>query len=235
MSEARYTTRLDETVSFEVPTNSDAWHAYFANPGQDSGDAMVDSDLLSGIREVVSDIEVRGRPADVGRGASGYGAALDVLLTIGGVGGGLTTLWRAGAITRAAYRAVRRRLGHRPNVSLGAATFLAAADLTDRLGHCNFQLLGSGDTNSTPPDSSFTGDDTFWAIFSQLPDLYIYIIAANGRVHYLGSHEIRAGWGSRLGYFPGSDGRLAQPEIEDDDGDSYDSYTEGDENIGRQQ
>lgn len=235
MTEARYATRLDETVSFEVPTNSAAWHAYSANPGQDSGDAMVDSDLLSGIREVVSDIEVRGRPADVGRGASGYGAALEVLLTIGGVGGVLTTLWKAGVVTRAAYREVRRRLGRRPNVSLGAATFLAAADLTDRLGHCNFQLLGSGDTNSTPPDSSFTGDDTFWAIFSQLPDLYIYIVAANGRVHYLGSHEIRAGWGSRLGYFPGPDGRLAQPEIEDDEGDSYDSYTDGDESLGRRQ
>lgn len=230
MTEARYATRLDEGVSFEVSTTSDAWHAYFADPSQDSGNAMVDSDLLSGVRKVASDVEVRGRPADVGRGASGYGAALELLLTIGGVGGGLTTLWQAGVITSAAYRAVRDRLGHRPNVSLGAATFLAAADLTDRLGHCNFTLLGSGDTNSTPPDSSFTGDDTFWVVFDRSPDLYVYILAANGRVHYLGSHEMLAGWGSRLGYFPGPDGRPTRPEVEDDEGDSYDSYTDEDEN-----
>lgn len=230
MTENRYATRLDEAVSFAVPTTSDAWHAYFANPAQDSADAMVGSDLLSGVRQVAGDVGVRGGPADVGRGASGYGAVLELLLTIGGVGGGLTTLWQASMITRAAYRTVRHRLGHRPNVSLGAATFLAAADLTDRLGHCTFTLLGSGDTNSTPPDSSFTGDDTFWVVFSRSPDLYVYVVAANGRVHYMGSHEIRAGWGSRLGYFTGPDGKPARPEVEDDEGDSYDSYIDGDEN-----
>ena len=62
-------------------------------------------------------------------------------------------------------RALRKRLGYRPNVSLGAAAFLAAADLVDRLGHADFILLGCGDTNIKPPDQSFTGDDTFSVVF----------------------------------------------------------------------
>jgi len=214
--------RLDTAASFAVPSTSEAWEAYFAEPNAEAGDATVETELLQAVREAVGDlVDVRGAPASVGRGASALGSAISVLLTVGGVGAGLTTLAQSARITRTTYRLLRRRLKHRPNVSLAAATFLAAADLIDRLGHENFSLLGSGDTATEPPDTSFTGDDTFWVVFLAAPRLHAYLVAANGRAHYLGVHEMHAGWGSRLGYMPNQDGQVARAENEDDDGDSY--------------
>jgi hypothetical protein len=223
MSNSQLAYRTDKRVSFAVPTTERTWEAYFAAPGLETADAMVDTELLDAVRAAIhEEVGVNGRPASVGRGASAYGAALQLLLEAGGVGGAIQSLVWGGKLTRAAYRELRKRLGHRPNVSLGAATFLAAADLADRMGFTDFELLGSGDTSNNPPDSSFTGDDTFWVVFVRMPCLYVYIVAANGRVHYLGTHEMRAGWQSRLEYIPGPDGRTAQPDTEDDDGDSYD-------------
>jgi hypothetical protein len=223
MTEPQLVYRTDNQVSFAVPSTEDAWSAYFSAPSPETADATVDPELLEAVRNAVhGEVAVSGRPASVGRGASAVGAAVMVLVGIGSVGGGVQTIAWAAQLTRAAYRAVRRRLGHRPNVSLGAATYLAAADLCDRIGCDDFVLLGSGDTNSHPPDESFTGDDTFWVVFMRSPDLYVYIVAANGRVHYMGSHEMRAGWQSRLAWIPGPDGRTALPDAEDDEGDSYD-------------
>ena len=224
MTEPGRAYRSDAQVSFAVPSTDRAWSAYFSAPSPETADATVDPELLKVVRNAVQDeVPVSGKPASVGRGASAVGAAVIVLITIGGVGGGVQTITWAAQLTRAAYRAVRKHLGHRPNVSLGAATYLAAADLCDRIGCDDFELLGSGDTDCQPPDESFTGDDTFWVIFVRRPDLYVYIVAANGRVHYMGTHEMRAGWQSRLAWMPGPDGRTALPDIEDDEGDSYDS------------
>jgi hypothetical protein len=187
-------TRLDGVISFAVPTTEDAAHRYHADPSPSNAEALVAPDLLEASRQAVGgDVEVRAVDASVGRGASVYGAAIQVLISIGAVGGGVTTLALAAKIARDVYRALRARLGYRPNVSLGAATFLAAADLADRLHHTDFQLLGCGDTNNVPPDQSFTGEDTFWVVFSDHPDLHVYLVAANGRVHHMGRHEMRAG------------------------------------------
>ena len=217
---------MDDVISFAVPTSADAAHRYYANPGPETAEALVAPDLLDAARQAAGDdVEVAGVDASVGRGASALGAAIQVLITIGALGGGVTTLVQATKVTRAVYRALRRQLGYRPNVSLAAAAFLAAADLADRLGDTNFTLLGCGDTNSRPPDQSFTGDDTFWVVFSEHPELHVYLVAANGRVHYMGIHEIRAGTGSRLAHMPGPNGRTARQDNEDDDGDSYDELT----------
>jgi hypothetical protein len=226
MTEPELAYRTDQQVSFAVPSTENAWNAYFSAPSPETADATVDPELLEAVRDAVSgEVAVTGRPASVGRGASAIGAAVMVLVAIGGVGGGAQTIVWAAQLTRAAYRAVRKRLGHRPNVSLGAAKYLAAADLYDRIGYDDFELLGAGDTNSHPPDESFTGDDTFWVIFVRRPDLHVYIVAANGRVHYMGAHEMRAGWQSRLAWMPGPDGRTALPEDELDEGDSYDNLS----------
>jgi hypothetical protein len=218
--------RLDDTISFEVPTTEDAAERYYADPSLSNAEALVAPDLLEAARQAVgSDAEVRAVGASVGRGASAYGAAVQLvgaLIAYGGVNAGVRALASDAKKARDVYRALRARLGYRPNVSLGAAKSLAAADLADRLHHTDFQLLGCGDTNSTPPDQSFTGDDTFWVFFLDHPDLHVYVVAANGRVHYMGRHEMRAGRGSRLALFPGPNGRTARPDIEDDEGDSYD-------------
>jgi hypothetical protein len=214
---------MDDAISFAVPTTEDAVDRYYADPSPDTAEALVAPDLLEACRQAAGpDVEVRGVDATVGRGASGFGAAIQVVMTIGAVYGGLKAPADAAELARKTYRALRARLGYRPNVSLGAATFLAAADLADRLDRTDFELLGSGDTASAPPDRSFTGEDTFWVVFSDYPDLHVYLVAANGRVHYMGGHEMRAGRGSRLAYIEGPSGRTARPDIEDDEGDSYD-------------
>lgn len=146
---------MDDAISFAVPTTSDAVHAFYANPSPETAKALVAPGLLDAAREAAGDdVEVTGVDASVGRGASAYGAAIQVLITIGALGGGVTTLVQAAKVARCVYKALRKRLGYRPNVSLGAAAFLAAADLADRLGHTDFTLLGCGDTNSRPPDQS---------------------------------------------------------------------------------
>jgi hypothetical protein len=190
MTEQIQATRMDAVISFAVPTTADAAQRYYEDPSPRTAEALVAPDLLEAARHAVDgDAEVRGADAIVGRGASAYGAAIQILITIGGVGGGVTALVQAAKVARAVYRALRAHLGYRPDVSLGAAMFLAAADLIDRLGHTNFELLGCGDTNNSPPDHSFTGEDTFWVIFSDHPELHVYLVAANGRVHYMGGHE----------------------------------------------
>ncbi len=196
--------RSDEVISFQVPADEEKAPNYFANRTVETASALVAPELVAATQEAVGPgIEVRATDANVGRGVSGLGAAIQILVYIGGVGGGITTLVQGAEIARRGYRVLRRRLGHRPNVSLGAATFLAAADLADRLGHFRFVLLGCGDTNSRPMDQSFTGDDSFWVIFSDHPTLYVYIVAANGRVHYMGEHEVLSRTESRGRVAPG--------------------------------
>jgi hypothetical protein len=133
-------------------------------------------------------------PADFGRGASGYAAALQIVEAIGGVAA--ATLYQgAKKITVAAYRAVRRRLGRRPFVSLGAAKHLATADLIERAGFDDFLLVGAGDVATPPPDQSFTGADQFWVVFERFPDLFVYIVDGAGRCHYMGFTTLyKDGW-----------------------------------------
>jgi hypothetical protein len=215
-----YSDRMDRTIAFSVLRTPKACRSDFQDPDPQLGAGLIGADLIEYVQEAVgTEVRVRGVPAQKGRGASGLGAALQVLTNVEAVA---VALAFGAKITRSAYRALRRRLGYRPNVSLGAANYLAAADLIDRLDSDDFELLGSGDTDSSPMDSSFTGEDTFWVVFSSFPVLYIYIVAANGRVHYMGSHEILAATHSRLHGIPGSAGRHARPDVEDDEEDSYD-------------
>ncbi|MGJ7908712.1 hypothetical protein ACOQFL_19770 [Actinopolyspora sp. H202] len=205
-------TRLEETACFEVPPSS----AYITDPSNTNHDSVVEDDTLYAVRAATEGLAVQGRRASVGRGAEGFGAVVEVVVTFGGIGGAFMTVEWAINKTLAAYRALWHHLGRRPNVSLGAARFLAAADLTQRIKHSNFTLANSGEVDPNVPDRSFTGDDTFWAIFSDFPYVYIYIISSSGRVHYIGSHEIRAGAGSRLRFLPAANGRRARLEPEED-------------------
>jgi hypothetical protein len=129
-----------------------------------------------------------GRTAEVGRGASGFGIAIEIaeaLATWGGAGAAIVGTVRA---FRTAYRRLSRRLGRLPLVSLGAAEHLAAADFVDRYQTEAVTLVGSGDVMSSGHDRAFTGGDAFWIILSDDQDrLHHYQVDAYGRVTYVGA------------------------------------------------
>ncbi len=62
--------------------------------------------------------------------------------------------------------------------------FLAAADLSERLGTAEFSLHGRGDARTGSPDASYSGDDYFFVIFERQRVLYSYLVDARGRVHF---------------------------------------------------
>ena len=170
---------------------------------------------MTAVNDVIgTSFTVEVAPADYGRGASGYAAALQIVEAIGGVGGGVATLYHAAKITVEAYRAVRRQLGHRPLVSVGAAKHLATADFVERTGFDDFVLVGAGDVATNPPDQSFTGADQFWVVFERFPDPFVYIVDGAGRCHYMGFTTLyRDGW---LEYREGPGGRRALPLTDDE-------------------
>jgi hypothetical protein len=125
--------------------------------------------------------------ADVGRGAGGYGVALEIVGVIANIGGALATLTGTIVLVQRLYRKLEKHFGHPPLVSLGTACFLAAADLSERFALTDFRLHGTGDTRSNPPDQSYTGNDCFYVIFEHGEDLFFYAVDAQGKVTFLGT------------------------------------------------
>lgn len=66
-------------------------------------------------------------------------------------------------------------------ISLGAAEYLAMADLTDRAG-ATPRLLGSGDMCSQSSDRGFTGGDAFFVVLATDSELHHYHVSAYGEV-----------------------------------------------------
>jgi hypothetical protein len=139
-------------------------------------------------------LQTRLRPAGVGRGASGLAIAIEVLEKIGAVGGGAVLVVQTARSVRSVYRRLARASGRRPLVSLGAAEFLAAADLADRLGDTDFVLVGSGDVNSRNHDRDFTGGDAFYVIIQAAGRLHHYQVSAYGEVSYVGESPVLRNW-----------------------------------------
>ena len=84
---------MDDAISFAIPTTADAAHGYYANPSPETAEALIAPDLLDAARQAAGDdAEVTGVDASVGRGASVLGATIQVLITIGALGGGVTTM-----------------------------------------------------------------------------------------------------------------------------------------------
>ena len=131
--------RLDPAVVFTIDALID-----------DETDGLQDPPLTAATAQAVAEIgkdlgsRPTLRPADVGRGASGIGFALQVLEAIDTYGGRTALTGTAALAVRRCYRRLRKTAGKAPLVSLGAAQFLAAADLVDRIGRNEIQLYESG-------------------------------------------------------------------------------------------
>ena len=110
--------------------------------------------------EAVAEIEqmigsaVAFRHADVGRGASVDGIAIEVAAAIAAFGGVSATLYKTAQLVRKAYHKLARRTGTRPMISLGAAEYLVLADLNNRVD-ATPRLIRSGDVNPNSTDRPF--------------------------------------------------------------------------------
>ena len=149
---------------------------------------FLDSDTAEAVAEIEQEagLTLKFRDADVGRGASGCGAAVEIIGAIAVVGGASAAVEQAARLVKWAYHKIASTTGGRPWVSLGAAEHLAVADLIDRVGS-EARVLGSGDMNSNSPDRAFTGGDAFFVVLATEPELHHYHVSAYGEVHYIGS------------------------------------------------
>src|SRR4051812_14168761 len=103
------------------------------SPFHESRARFADPELIADVEGILPDgVRYEVHDADSGRGASGYALALEIVGLVADAGGAATVGVVAWRTFRRVYDAVRRRTGRRPVISLGAAQFLAAADLVDR-------------------------------------------------------------------------------------------------------
>ena len=151
----------------------------------------LDSQTAQAVAEIEQEagrsLECRG--VDAGRGASYLGIAVEVLEPIATFGGASAAVIEAVRFVTWAYRKIADRRGSRPMISLGAAEYLAMADVIDRAGSTP-RLLGSGDMCSHSPDRGFTGGDAFFVLLATYSELHHYHVSAYGEVHYIGTSPL---------------------------------------------
>ena len=190
--------RMTDVVAFELPITDRAIDELLEAEdgtyeiGREMPDWSVPEDLHAAVLEALPDgAEPRYYDADSGRGASGYAIALELVGYVADVGGATTAAWLAAKGVQRLYERIRKQMGQRPLISLGTAVYLAAADLSERLGTDDFELYGRGDARSDVPDASYSGDDHFFVFFAKERTLHSYLIDARGRVHYQGELRMR--------------------------------------------
>lgn len=190
--------RMTDVVAFELPITDRAVDELLEAEdgtyqiGREMPDYSVAEDLHAAVLEALPDgAEPRYYDADSGRGASGYAIALELVGFVADVGGASTAAWLTAVGVRRLYERIRKQMGHRPLISLGTAVYLAAADLSERLGSDDFLLYGRGDARSHVLDASYSGDDHFFVFFEKERTLHSYLVDARGRVHYQGELRMR--------------------------------------------
>ncbi len=166
--------------------SEDSWE--LVHSGEVDYRELLDSDTAEAVAEIEHEtgLTLKCREADVGRGASGVGAAIEIIGAIAVVGGASAAVGQAARLVKWVYHKIANRTGRRPLVSLGAAEHLAVADLIDRVGS-ETHVLGSGDMCSDSPDRAFTGGDAFFVVLATDSELHHYHVSAYGEVFYVGT------------------------------------------------
>jgi hypothetical protein len=190
--------RMTDVVAFELPITDRAIEELLEAEGagyqlgQEMPSYSVPAEVHAAVTEAAPEgAGVRYYDADSGRGASGYAIALELTGYVANVGGAATAIWVTAKGVRRLYESLRRKLGHRPLISLGTAVYLAAADLSERIGTAEFALYGAGDARSQVLDAAYSGSDLFYIFFEKDRTLHSYIVDARGRVHYQGTLLMR--------------------------------------------
>ena len=92
--------RMTEVPAFQVPADPEAVDSYWRaleqgkRPSPEILERLADPIVVTAVNDVIgTSFTVEVAPADYGRGASGYAAALQIVEAIGGVGGATATLY----------------------------------------------------------------------------------------------------------------------------------------------
>lgn len=197
-SQQRFDThgRMTMVVAFELPITDTAIQLLLETETdmvtgfQPLPMTAVEAPIAETIQQELRDTPFALYSGDVGRGASGYGVALEIANFIATFGGAIATMAGGIEVTRRVYKKLQERLGHRPLISLGTAVYLAAADLSERFPNGDFRLRGAGDTRAQSPDGSYTGFDCFYVIFERDAELFFYSVDARGEVKYLSNARL---------------------------------------------
>lgn len=163
--------------------------------------AAVDQVALDQANEVLSTLSqgpASLRLVDASRGASGPGLVVEFLVSLAeyaAIAGGTAEAVRLGAqAIRRVHQVVSRRAGAATSISLGAAEYLAGADLLDRVDNSqDLRLVGSGPIEY-PVDASFTGFEGYFITFEVGSWLHHYQVDGFGRVTYIGPAPKLPAW-----------------------------------------
>ncbi len=153
----RYHGRMTDVVAFELPiTDRGIEWIESLSPSREVGIELPANSVPEDVRAAVldalpPDADAKYYEADSGRGASGWAVALEVAGYVADVFGAGTAAWLSAQGVRRLHQRLTRRLGRHPLISLGTAVFLAAADLSERLGTSEFSLHGRGDARTGSP------------------------------------------------------------------------------------
>lgn len=194
-----------EALMFVCGLDEEDWES--VRSGEADIREFLDSDTAAAVAEIEHEtgLTLKFRDADVGRGASGFGAAVEIIGAVAVVGGAAAAVEQSARLVKWAYHKIASATGGRPWVSLGAAEHLAMADLIDRVD-AEPRLLGSGDMNSNNVDRAFTGGDAFFVVLATDSELHHYHVSAYGEVHYIGtSPPIPHHWDDPPPYWSGGD------------------------------
>lgn len=132
---------------------------------------------------------------EIGRGAGAIGVAVEVAEQLALWGGAVLSMVEAARGVRWTYRRIGQARGKLPMVSLGAAEYLALADLADRgAPDEDLRVFGSGDMRSESPDRSFTGDDAFFVVLRSSDSLHHYHVSAYGEIYFIGTSPLVPQW-----------------------------------------
>ena len=148
---------------------------------------------------------LRFHEAEGGLGAAVPVAVVEVVEAIAVAGGASAAVHQSARFVKWAYHKIARASRGKPTISLGAAEYLAMADLISRTD-ATPRVLGSGDLCSQSPDPTFAGFGEFFVVLATEPGLHHYHVSACGEVHYIGtSPPIRHHWDDPPPYWAGGD------------------------------
>ena len=142
--------------------------------------------------EAVAEIEDRAgcalkfHEAEGGLGAAEPVAVVQIVEAVATAGGALAALHESARFVKWAYRKIAKATHSKPKISLGAAEYLAMADLIDRVGSTP-RVLGSGDMRHDHPDPTFARVGEFFVVLATESELHHYCVSGRGDLSYIGT------------------------------------------------
>jgi hypothetical protein len=190
--------RRSAIPGFEFPFRDDAAYSDYMLAvddcdGEPPPEKFYDSTLFSELSELVGNQRCEVRAASFGRGVETWGLILQVLTVAVTIRGAISLTAESVQLVAKTYGAIRNKVGGRPCITLGAAPYLASADLLTRHPDAEPTVMFTEELEDYP-DDSFTGMERFWVGLSWNDKVFLYVVTACGSVRYVGDVPGRGSW-----------------------------------------